>query len=67
MVFRAGARDVNLFGLRERHAETGNEQHCRQDKSPRGALKHFRTPITYEGASLIVGPENRFVNRNRPN
>ena len=41
MVFRAGARDVNLFGLRERHAETGNEQHCRQDKSPRGALKHF--------------------------
>ena len=41
VIFRARARDVNLFGLRERHAETGNEQHCRQDKSPRGALKHF--------------------------
>ena len=67
VILRACTGDVNPFGLRERHAETGNEQHCRQDKSPRGALKHFRTPITYEGASSIVRPENRFVNRDRPN
>jgi len=34
VIFRARSGDVNLFGLRERHAETGNEQHCRQDKPP---------------------------------
>ena len=77
VVFRARPCDVNLLGLREQHAETSNEQHCRQDKSPRGALKHFEhgQPMrgsvvncgARTGSSTWAGPTHGQAQLGRPN
>ena len=59
VVFRARSRHVHLLCLRERRTDTDDEQNCRENKSPRRALRRGRLTSITNRHSRTTGGECR--------
>lgn len=60
MIFRPGARHVDLLGLREHRTDAENTENCRENKPPLRALKHSYSDGSL-GGDLIIA--HQLVNR----